>query len=101
MVTFRYGQFSHLWIDMMQRMGLDVTVIDRPWGEGADEALLQVCPYRQCIQLVCADMASALVSCLSVSISDTDTCNPQGHQELWGDASSADRPRQSMLRAEP
>jgi alanine-glyoxylate transaminase/serine-glyoxylate transaminase/serine-pyruvate transaminase len=28
-VTFRYGQFSHLWIDMMQRMGLDVTVIDR------------------------------------------------------------------------
>lgn len=40
-VTFRYGQFSHLWIDMMQRMGLDVTVIDRPWGEGADEAILQ------------------------------------------------------------
>jgi aspartate aminotransferase-like enzyme len=23
-VTFRYGQFSHLWIDMMQRLGLDV-----------------------------------------------------------------------------
>ena len=41
-VTFRYGQFSHLWIDMMQRLGLDVTVIDRPWGEGADEAILQV-----------------------------------------------------------
>ncbi|KAF6266398.1 pyridoxal phosphate-dependent transferase [Scenedesmus sp. NREL 46B-D3] len=40
-VTFRYGQFSHLWIDMMQRMGLDVTVIDRPWGEGADESILQ------------------------------------------------------------
>jgi alanine-glyoxylate transaminase / serine-glyoxylate transaminase / serine-pyruvate transaminase len=32
-VTFRYGQFSHLWIDMMQRLGLDVTVIDRPWGQ--------------------------------------------------------------------
>lgn len=41
-VTFRYGQFSHLWIDMMERMGLDVTVIDRPWGEGADESILQV-----------------------------------------------------------
>lgn len=41
-MTFRYGQFSHLWIDMMQRLGLDVTVIDRPWGEGADEAILQV-----------------------------------------------------------
>ena len=23
-VTFRYGQFSHLWVDMMQRLGLDV-----------------------------------------------------------------------------
>ena len=26
MVTFRYGQFSHLWVDMMQRLGLDVSV---------------------------------------------------------------------------
>lgn len=34
-LTFRYGQFSHLWIDMMQRMGLDVTVVDVEWGEGA------------------------------------------------------------------
>jgi len=23
-VTFRYGQFSHLWVDMMKRLGLDV-----------------------------------------------------------------------------
>lgn len=28
-VCFRYGMFSHLWIDMMQRLGLDVTVVDR------------------------------------------------------------------------
>lgn len=34
-LTFRYGQFSHLWIDMMQRMGLNVTAIDVEWGEGA------------------------------------------------------------------
>lgn len=34
-LAFRYGQFSHLWIDMMQRLGLDVTVVDREWGEGA------------------------------------------------------------------
>jgi alanine-glyoxylate transaminase/serine-glyoxylate transaminase/serine-pyruvate transaminase len=34
-LTFRYGQFSHLWIDMMQRMGLDVTAVDIEWGEGA------------------------------------------------------------------
>ena len=40
-VCFRYGQFSHLWIDMMQRLGLDVHVIDRPWGEGAHEGMLE------------------------------------------------------------
>ena len=34
----RYGQFSHLWIDMMQRLGLEVQVIDVEWGEGAPEA---------------------------------------------------------------
>src|SRR5690348_14050791 len=33
----RYGQFSHLWIDMMQRLGLDVQVIDCDWGTGAPE----------------------------------------------------------------
>src|SRR5256885_2796892 len=33
----RFGQFSHLWIDMMQRLGLDVQVIDVEWGEGAPE----------------------------------------------------------------
>ena len=36
-VTFRYGLFSHLWIDMMQRLGLDVHVIECRWGDGADE----------------------------------------------------------------
>ena len=27
-------------VDMMERMGLDVTVIDSPWGEGANEEKL-------------------------------------------------------------
>jgi alanine-glyoxylate transaminase/serine-glyoxylate transaminase/serine-pyruvate transaminase len=31
----RYGQFSHLWIDLAQRHGLRVDVIDVDWGEGA------------------------------------------------------------------
>jgi len=31
----RFGQFSHLWIDMMKRLGLDVDVIEVEWGEGA------------------------------------------------------------------
>eukprot|EP01025_Chloroclados_australasicus_P058866 TRINITY_DN7436_c0_g1_i9.p1 TRINITY_DN7436_c0_g1~~TRINITY_DN7436_c0_g1_i9.p1 ORF type:complete len:529 (+),score=51.14 TRINITY_DN7436_c0_g1_i9:151-1587(+) len=36
-VTFRYGQFSHLWVDMQQRLGLDVNVIECRWGDGAYE----------------------------------------------------------------
>jgi alanine-glyoxylate transaminase/serine-glyoxylate transaminase/serine-pyruvate transaminase len=31
----RFGQFSHLWIDMCQRLGLEVIAIDVEWGEGA------------------------------------------------------------------
>ena len=30
----RFGQFSHLWIDMCIRLGLEVDVVDVPWGEG-------------------------------------------------------------------
>lgn len=40
-VAFRYGQFSHLWIDQAQRLGLDVEVLQTPWGEGADEERLK------------------------------------------------------------
>src|SRR4030081_2099220 len=31
----RYGQFSHLFIDCAQRLGLTVDVMQVPWGEGA------------------------------------------------------------------
>jgi alanine-glyoxylate transaminase/serine-glyoxylate transaminase/serine-pyruvate transaminase len=31
----RFGMFSHLWIDMAQRLGYDVEVLDAEWGEGA------------------------------------------------------------------
>ena len=31
----RFGQFSHLWIDMCTRLGFEVEVLDVPWGEGA------------------------------------------------------------------
>ena len=31
----RFGMFSHLWIDMAQRFGLQVDVLDTEWGEGA------------------------------------------------------------------
>ncbi|MBV8910232.1 MAG: aminotransferase class V-fold PLP-dependent enzyme, partial [Gammaproteobacteria bacterium] len=30
----RFGQFSHLWIDMAQRLGYDVEALEVEWGEG-------------------------------------------------------------------
>jgi len=30
----RFGQFSHLWIDMAQRLGYQVQVVEVEWGEG-------------------------------------------------------------------
>ena len=31
-ISARYGQFSHLWIDLAQRIGLDVEFFETPWG---------------------------------------------------------------------
>ena len=33
-LSARNGMFSHRWIDMCQRHGLDVQVVETPWGEG-------------------------------------------------------------------
>ena len=30
----RFGQFSHLWVDLCQRHGLDVEVVEVEWGKG-------------------------------------------------------------------
>jgi len=35
LLAVRYGQFCHLFIDCAQRLGLQVDIIDVPWGEGA------------------------------------------------------------------
>src|SRR5204862_2294263 len=35
LLAARYGQFSHLWIDLAQRHGLRVDIIDVEWGDGA------------------------------------------------------------------
>jgi len=40
-VAFRFGLFSLLWIDMMERLGLKVTVFDERWGNGVDEEKLE------------------------------------------------------------
>jgi alanine-glyoxylate transaminase/serine-glyoxylate transaminase/serine-pyruvate transaminase len=34
----RHGQFSSLWVEMAERLGLTVEVIDVPWGEGCPAA---------------------------------------------------------------
>jgi alanine-glyoxylate transaminase/serine-glyoxylate transaminase/serine-pyruvate transaminase len=31
----RFGQFSHLWVDMCTRLGYEVETLETPWGEGA------------------------------------------------------------------
>ena len=33
-LSARFGQFSHLWIDLAQRIGLDVEFFEEPWGQG-------------------------------------------------------------------
>jgi alanine-glyoxylate transaminase/serine-glyoxylate transaminase/serine-pyruvate transaminase len=34
-LSARYGQFSHLWTEMAERLGLDVQILDAEWGEAA------------------------------------------------------------------
>jgi alanine-glyoxylate transaminase/serine-glyoxylate transaminase/serine-pyruvate transaminase len=54
----RFGQFSHLWIEMAQRLGFDVQVLDCPWGEGmsidrVEQALRKDAHHRIKAVLVC------------------------------------------------
>ncbi len=37
----RFGMFSHRWIDMCQRHGLNVDIIETPWGQGAPLAAIE------------------------------------------------------------
>ena len=52
----RLGQFSHLWIDLCQRHGLDVEVIDVEWGEGT--------PVEQYAERLAADSGHAIKAVL-------------------------------------
>src|SRR3989442_3620414 len=54
----RYGQFSHLWIDLAQRLGLRVDVIDVEWGAGA--------PPQRIEEILTADSAHAIKGVLIV-----------------------------------
>ena len=37
----RFGMFSHRWIDLCQRHGLRVEIIETPWGQGAPLAAIE------------------------------------------------------------
>lgn len=37
----RFGMFSHRWIDLCQRHGLEVQIIETPWGQGAPIAAIE------------------------------------------------------------
>ena len=37
----RFGMFSHRWIDLCQRHGLKVEIIETPWGQGAPLAAIE------------------------------------------------------------
>jgi alanine-glyoxylate transaminase/serine-glyoxylate transaminase/serine-pyruvate transaminase len=45
----RNGMFSHRWIDMCQRHGLDVHIVETPWGAG--------CPADRYAEILAADTA--------------------------------------------
>jgi alanine-glyoxylate transaminase/serine-glyoxylate transaminase/serine-pyruvate transaminase len=52
----RFGMFSQLWIDMAQRLGLQVDVLEAEWGEGA--------PIERYQEALAADKAHAIKAVL-------------------------------------
>jgi alanine-glyoxylate transaminase/serine-glyoxylate transaminase/serine-pyruvate transaminase len=57
-LSARCGQFSHLWTDMAQRLGLDVQVLDAEWGE--------VAPVGRIAEALAADPAHQIRAVLVV-----------------------------------
>ena len=55
-LTSRFGQFSLLWASMCERHGLDVEVVDRPWGEGV--------PVERYAEILAADREHAIKAVL-------------------------------------
>lgn len=52
----RFGMFSQLWIDMAQRLGLTVDILETEWGEGA--------PIDRYAEALAADKAHAIKAVL-------------------------------------
>jgi len=56
-LSARNGMFSHKWIDMCQRHGLDVQVVDVPWGQGL--------PVDRFAEILTADTGHAIKAVLA------------------------------------
>lgn len=52
----RFGQFGHLWAELCRRHGMEVTVVDTPWGEGV--------PLARYAEILAADRAHAIKAVL-------------------------------------
>ncbi|MCB1749616.1 MAG: aminotransferase class V-fold PLP-dependent enzyme [Gammaproteobacteria bacterium] len=48
----RYGQFSHLWAESCRRLGMDVELVEVPWGEGV--------PLERYAEILAADSAHTI-----------------------------------------
>ncbi|MBV7396965.1 L-aspartate--glyoxylate aminotransferase BhcA [Mameliella sediminis] len=53
----RYGVFSHKWIDLCQRHGLEVEIVETPWGEGV--------PVARFAEILTADTGHAIKAVLT------------------------------------
>lgn len=79
----RYGMFSHRWIDLCQRHGLDVQVIECPWGSGA--------PADQFKQALCAD-ADHRIKAVLVTHNETATGVRSDIEAVRGAMDAAEHP---------
>ncbi|MEM7121742.1 MAG: aminotransferase class V-fold PLP-dependent enzyme [Pseudomonadota bacterium] len=56
-LTSRFGQFSMLWAEMCERLGLEVVLADVPWGEGV--------PLDQFAEILAADKGHEIKAVLA------------------------------------
>jgi len=84
----RNGMFSHRWIDMCQRHGLEVQIIDCPWGSGA--------PADRFAEALSADTDHAIKAVL-VTHNETATGVRSDIAAIRGAMDGADHPALLMV----
>jgi alanine-glyoxylate transaminase/serine-glyoxylate transaminase/serine-pyruvate transaminase len=57
----RFGQFSHLWIEMCTRIGLDVQIVDCEWGTGVPLQQYAVVAFPELAALIHVDEPELLL----------------------------------------